>query len=95
MGRFARSRSLSIAEPIPALDPLSPPFEVVRGCTRDTQTTLVLNKKNLTLKEVGNLPTKLRQDSSVVTDADGLPVVHVKGPAFWMTNFKSASCEAR
>jgi hypothetical protein len=52
MGRFARSRSLSIAEPIPVLDPLSPPFEVVRGYTRDIQTTLVLNKKNLTLKEV-------------------------------------------
>lgn len=39
-------------KPLPNLTPVSPPFEVVRGYTREHQTTLVLNKKILTFREV-------------------------------------------
>ncbi len=66
-------------EPLQLLDPVSPPYEVVRGYARGEQTTLEIHKKLMTMKE----------ETSVVTDTAGAPVVTVKGPAFWINHFKT------
>jgi uncharacterized protein YxjI len=66
-------------EPLQLLDPVSPPYEVVRGYARGEQTTLEIHKKVMTMKE----------ETSVVTDTAGTPVVTVKGPAFWINHFKT------
>ncbi|GMK54034.1 hypothetical protein CspeluHIS016_0106200 [Cutaneotrichosporon spelunceum] len=61
------------------LEPLSPPYEAVRGYVRNEQTTLEISKKIVTLKE----------ETSVVTDGAGRAVVTVTGPAFWLNHFKT------
>ncbi|BEI81552.1 hypothetical protein CcaverHIS002_0207120 [Cutaneotrichosporon cavernicola] len=67
------------AEALQLLDPVSPPYEAVRGYVRDEQTTLEISKKIMTMKE----------ETSVITDGDGVPVVMVRGPAFWINHFKT------
>ncbi|BEI81551.1 hypothetical protein CcaverHIS002_0207110 [Cutaneotrichosporon cavernicola] len=73
------NRDLFHGERLQLLDQVSPPIQVVRGYVRDEQTTLEISKKFMTVTD----------ETSVVMDGDGKPVVTVKGPAFWMNHFKT------
>ncbi|BEJ12251.1 hypothetical protein CspHIS471_0207110 [Cutaneotrichosporon sp. HIS471] len=75
----ASDRDSFQGERLQLLDKVSPPIQVVRGYVRDEQTTLEINKKFMTVTD----------ETSVVMDGNGKPVVTVKGPAFWMNHFKT------